>query len=59
MRKYEKIFVKITKFNIENIITASGVVTDASTLTGERLELYETYYENSDVKNTDVVIFNW
>ena len=59
MKNYNKPVAKVVKFDIENIITASGVITDASTLTGERLELYESYYAKSDVKNTDVAMFTW
>ena len=59
MKNYINPVAKVVKFDIENIITASGVITDASTLTGKSLELYESYYTKSDVKNTDVALFTW
>ena len=59
MKKYEKINVTITKFNVEDIITASGVIVDASSFTGSNAEMYEIYQQNSDAKNANVSVFTW
>lgn len=59
MKKYEKINVTITKFNVEDIITASGVIVSADGLTGANAEMYEVYKQNSAAGNTNVSVFTW
>ena len=59
MKKYEKINVTITKFNVEDIITASGLIVSADSLTGANAEMYEVYKQNSTAGNTNVSVFTW
>ena len=59
MKKYEKINVTITKFNVEDIITASGIIVNANDLTGASKDMYEIYSANSEAKNTNVSVFTW
>ncbi|MBQ9968410.1 MAG: hypothetical protein IJO88_06790 [Oscillospiraceae bacterium] len=59
MKKYTKINLTITKFDIEDIITSSGEIVDASTFTGENATMYEIYKENSSADNKNVSVFTW
>ena len=59
MKKYTKINLTITKFDIEDIITASGEIVDASTFTGKDADMYEIYKQNSSADNTKVSVFTW
>ena len=59
MKKYTKINLTITKFDIEDIITASGEIVDASTFTDKDADMYEIYKQNSSADNTKVSVFTW
>ena len=59
MKKYTKINVTITKFDVENIITSSGVIVSSGELTGASAEMYEVYQKNSAAQNTNVSVFTW
>ena len=59
MKNYTNPEMTITKFAVEDIITASGAIVDATTLTGADKEMYEVYKENSAAKNTNISVFTW
>lgn len=59
MKKYTKISVTIQKFDVEDIITSSGVIVSAGELTGASAEMYEVYQNNSAAKNTNISVFTW
>ena len=59
MKKYTKINVTVTKFDVEDIVTASGLIVNASELTGANAEMYEVYKKNSTTGNTNVSVFTW
>ena len=59
MKKYTKINLTITKFAVEDIITASGEIVDATMFTGANEEMYDIYKENSAEKHTNVAVFTW
>ena len=59
MKKYTKINLTITKFAVEDIITASGEIVDATMFTGADKEMYDVYKENSSAKNQNVSVFTW
>lgn len=59
MKKYTKINVTITKFDVEDIITSSGVIVSSGELTGASAEMYEVYQKNSAAQNTNVSVFTW
>lgn len=59
MKKYIIPNIKITSFSVEDIITQSGEIIDASLLTGADKDMYEIYSANSEVKNTNVSVFTW
>ena len=59
MKKYTKISVTIQKFDVEDIITSSGVIVSADELTGASAEMYEVYQNNSAAKNTNISVFTW
>ena len=56
---YEKPMVELTKFDVEDIITASGVVNkDASTLTGAEATAAVNAIKLEDKYDT-VSVYNW
>jgi len=59
MKKYTIPNAEIVAFEVEDIITASGEILDATTLTGENATMYEIYKENSSVDNGQVSVFTW
>lgn len=59
MKKYTRPDVKTIKFDMMDIITASGLIVNADSFTGANAEMYEVYKNNSDVKNTNVSVFTW
>ena len=66
MKKYIKPNAEIAKFSVEDIITASGVVSgtngaivDASSLQGENADMYAIYQDNSANPSSNVSIFTW
>ena len=59
MKKYEKINVTITMFDVEDIVTASGLIVNSNELTGASAEMYQIYTNNSAAKNTNVSVFTW
>ena len=59
MKKYENPNVKFVGFDVEDIITQSGLVVNSSELTGASAEMYDIYRNNSAVKNTNVSVFTW
>lgn len=63
MKKYTRPNAEIVVFEVEDIITASGVIADgvvtsAENLTGESAEMY-TIYKNNSGKNENVSVFTW
>ena len=59
MKKYSKPNANITNFDVNDIITASGVVVNADTFTGENEAMYSIYVNNSEAKNKNVSVFTW
>ena len=59
MKKYTKPNAKITTFNVEDIITASGLIVSADAFTGANAEMYEVYKTNSTADNANVAVFTW
>ena len=59
MKNYTRPEVKINKFNVEDIITASGLIVSSGELTGASAEMYSVYTQNSAAKNTNVSVFTW
>ena len=59
MKKYTKPNAEIAKFNVEDVITASGLVVNASELVGADLDMYQVYQQNSAAQNTNVSVFTW
>ena len=59
MKKYSKPNVEITNFDVNDIITASGMIVNADTFTGKNADMYNIYVSNSEAKNTNVSVFTW
>ena len=59
MKRYEIPNVKIARFDVEDIITNSGMIVSSGDLTGASAEMYEIYKENSVAKNNNVSVFTW
>ena len=59
MKKYTNQDLKIITFVIEDVITQSGDIVDASTLIGKDADMYQIYSDNSKVKSTNVSVFTW
>ena len=59
MKFYTKPEIEISVFATEDIITASGLIVNASELTGANAEMYEVYKKNSTAGNTNVSVFTW
>ena len=59
MKKYTNPDLKIITFVIEDVITQSGDIVDASTLIGKDADMYQIYSDNSKVKSTNVSVFTW
>ena len=59
MKKYTRPDVKSVKFDMMDIITASGMIVNAETFTGANAEMYEVYKNNSSAQNTNVSVFTW
>ena len=56
---YKKPEIKIDKFNVEDIITVSGLIVSNGELKGASAEMYDVYVQNSAAKNTNVSVFTW
>jgi len=59
MKKYIKPTVEIAIFDVEDIITSSGMIVNAGNLTGTNEEMYNVYKQNSSADNTNVAVFTW
>ncbi len=59
MKRYEIPNVKFVGFDVEDIITQSGVIVDAGSLMGEDKNMYQVYEQNSQAKNTNISVFTW
>lgn len=59
MNKYTKPIAEFTSFSVEDIITASGVIVNSETLTGNDKDMYEIYSQNSAAPSTNVSVFTW
>ena len=59
MKKYIKPEFNFTQFNVEDVITQSGVVVNADNLVGADKDMYEVYIQNSAVKSENVSVFTW
>ena len=59
MKKYTTPNAKIVNFDVEDIITQSGLVVNAADLAGADLDMYQIYQQNSTAQNTNVSVFTW
>ena len=59
MKNYKIPNAEFVRFDIEDVITASGVIVDANELTGEDLIIFKEYYKNSAIRNSDVTVIEW
>ena len=59
MKKYTRPNLEIVNFQVEDIITQSGLIVSAGELTGANKDMYEVYQQNSATKNTNVSVFTW
>ena len=59
MKNYIRPNAEIAKFDVEDIISSSGVIVDANSLTGANAEMYKVYQDNSVAKNTNISVFTW
>ena len=57
MKKYIRPDVDIVTFEVEDIITVSGLIVNKSELEGKDLDIYTAYTKNSNVDNNNVSIF--
>ena len=51
--------MEIAKFSVEDVITSSGLIVNADSLTGANAEMYEVYKANSSAGSTNVTVFTW
>ena len=51
--------MEIARFSVEDVITSSGLIVNADSLTGANAEMYEVYQNNSAAKNTNISVFTW
>ena len=56
-KKYTKPNVEFTTFSVEDIITQSGLIVSADSLSGASAEMYQVYTNNSAAKNTNISVF--
>ena len=61
MKNYIRPIAEVSKFDVADIITASGIVMNASELAAGSVEasLYADYTSKSDVDSANVAIFEW
>ena len=59
MKNYTKPNIEISKFAVEDIITASGVIVNAQDFTGKDKEMYDVYMSNSKQQSENVSVFTW
>lgn len=60
MKKYNRPVAEVSKFDIADIITASGEIVAYSTLEGDNLDLYNAYTASSgSSKLENVAVFEW
>ena len=59
MKKYIKPTVEIAIFDVEDIITSSGMIVNGENFTGKNEEMYNVYKQNSSADNTNVAVFTW
>ena len=59
MKNYIRPIAEVSKFDVADIITTSGIVGNSSELTGIDATLYQDYVAKSDVDSANVAIFQW
>ena len=59
MKKYTRPNAKIVAFSVEDIITQSGMIVDAGSLSGANKDMYEIYQQNSTADNNNIAVFTW
>ncbi len=59
MKNYVKPSIELTKFNVEDIITASGVAGTKSELTGTADSIYTEYLKTGATEQSTFVEFEW
>ena len=61
MKNYIRPIAEVSKFDVADIITASGVLMKASDLAQDSAaaKLYELYEAGSEVDNAAVVTYEW
>jgi len=59
MKKYTKPNAEIVAFEVEDVITQSGVIVDAAGLTGEDKSMYDVYKTNTEARKIKVAVVTW
>ena len=59
MKNYIRPIAEVSKFDVADIITTSGIVGNSAALTGIDATLYQDYVAKSDVDSANVAIFQW
>ena len=60
MKNYIRPNMELSKFDVADIITVSGEIVDASTLTGKPEALYDAYAAaDGSSAYTNVAVFEW
>jgi hypothetical protein len=59
MKNYIRPIAEVSKFDVADIITTSGIVAGADTLSGVDATLYESYKALSEVDSANVAVFQW
>lgn len=59
MKNYIRPIAEVSKFDVADIITTSGIVGSSADLTGIDATLYQDYVAKSDVDSANVAVFQW
>ena len=59
MKKYTRPNIEIVTFEVEDIITSSGLIVNSGDFVGADADMYKVYEQNSAVDNTNVAVFTW
>ena len=61
MKNYIRPIAEVSKFDVADIITSSGIVVNANTLVpgSTSASLYADYQAKSEVASANVAIFQW
>ena len=59
MKNYIRPIAEVSKFDVADIITSSGIVVSSDALQGTAAALYADYQAKSNVDSANVAIFQW